>query len=341
MWCAIARKSGLPDRLVWLSGVMVVLFLILPEEWGGLLGLSVGGTFSSGLLSQALGGLFFLSWVWCQVGPIQTVRRTLVSGGLLALTLLTNVHLLVPVGIVWSVFLCARCARGVDVVARMLGIAHGVEEVGITVEDVMASPIALSFVTLSKSQKIAGCVLANIGSETTSISVFENNTPVSMEVFPIGGSDITNDIALGIKVPIEEAEQIKIGAITGSSYSRKKLEEIVEARLSDIFELIESHLKKLGRNGLLPAGIILSGGGSMLSGIEDLAKDSLSIPARIGSIELKLQDKNNYKDMLFGVAYGLCVLGINIDEETSIDTSSQFLTKTGKAIATWIKQFLP
>jgi cell division protein FtsA len=218
---------------------------------------------------------------------------------------------------------------------------QAVEEVGITVEDVMASPIALSFVTLSKSQKIAGCVLANIGSETTSISVFENNTPVSMEVFPIGGSDITNDIALGIKVPIEEAEQIKIGAITGSSYSRKKLEEIVEARLSDIFELIESHLKKLGRNGLLPAGIILSGGGSMLSGIEDLAKDSLSIPARIGSIELKLQDKNNYKDMLFGVAYGLCVLGINIDEETSIDTSSQFLTKTGKAIATWIKQFLP
>ncbi len=218
---------------------------------------------------------------------------------------------------------------------------QAVEEAGIAVEDVMASPIALSFITLSKSQKVAGCVLANIGAETTSLSVFENNTPVSMEVIPIGGSDITNDIALGIKVPIEEAEQIKIGAITGSSYSRKKLEEIVEARLSDIFELIESHLKKLSRNGLLPAGIILAGGGSLLSGIEDLAKDSLKIPSRIASVELKIQEKNNYKDTIFGVAYGLCVLGMNTDEEASIDTSTQYLTKTGKAILSWFKQFLP
>ena len=82
----------------------------------------------------------------------------------------------------------------------------------------MASPIAAGFVTLSKSQKVAGCVLANIGAETVSIAVFENNIPTSLEVFPIGSTDITNDIALGLKVPLEEAEQIKIGAITGSSF---------------------------------------------------------------------------------------------------------------------------
>jgi cell division ATPase FtsA len=70
-------------------------------------------------------------------------------------------------------------------------------------------------------------VLANIGAETVSIAVFENNIPVSLEIFPIGSTDITNDIALGLKVPLEEAEQIKIGAITGSSYPRKKLEEII------------------------------------------------------------------------------------------------------------------
>src|SRR3989338_6324235 len=87
-------------------------------------------------------------------------------------------------------------------------------ETGIEVEDIIAAPIASSLVTLSKTQKIAGCVLANIGSETVSIAVFENNIPISVEVFPLGGNDITNDIALGLKIPIEEAEDLKRGAIT-------------------------------------------------------------------------------------------------------------------------------
>jgi cell division protein FtsA len=107
-------------------------------------------------------------------------------------------------------------------------IIQAVEEAGVSVEDVMAAPIAASLITLSKSQKMAGCVLANIGAETVSIAVFENNAPASLEVFPIGSTDITNDIALGLKVPLEEAEQIKIGAITGSSFPRRKLEEIVQ-----------------------------------------------------------------------------------------------------------------
>ena len=75
-------------------------------------------------------------------------------------------------------------------------------EAGIEVEDVVAAPIASSLVTLSKTQKIAGCVLANIGSETVSIAVFENNIPISIEVFPFGGNDVTNDIALGLKIPL-------------------------------------------------------------------------------------------------------------------------------------------
>ncbi len=123
-------------------------------------------------------------------------------------------------------------------------LLEAVDETGVNITDVMASPIAASFVTLSKTQKMAGCVLANIGSETMSIVVFENNIPVSLEVFPIGGTDITNDIALGLKIPLEEAENIKIGAIGTGSYPKKKLEEIVSARLTDMFELIENHLKK-------------------------------------------------------------------------------------------------
>lgn len=220
-------------------------------------------------------------------------------------------------------------------------IIQAVDEAGISVQDVMASPIAASLVTLTKSQKIAGCVLANIGAETVSIAVFENNIPVSLEIFPIGSTDITNDIALGLKVPLEEAEQIKIGAITGSSYPRKKLEEIIFARLSDIFELIEVHLKKIGRNGLLPAGIIITGGGSGLSNIEDLAKVSLKLPSRIGSANLGLSEKQSYKDSTWAVAYGLCILGMHADESLPLDTTGAVLSNAWKKVLMWIKQFLP
>lgn len=220
-------------------------------------------------------------------------------------------------------------------------LIEAVEEAGISVQDVMASPIAASLVTLNKSQKIAGCVLANIGAETVSIAVFENNMPVSLEVFPIGSTDITNDIALGLKVPLEEAEQIKIGVITGVSYPRKKLEEIISARLSDIFELIETHLKKIGRNGLLPAGIIFTGGGAGLSGIEEMAKNSLRIPSRIGAMNLGLPDKQGLRDYGWAVAYGLCILGLHADQDLPIDTSSRIFENSKKTMIAWLKQFLP
>jgi cell division protein FtsA len=204
----------------------------------------------------------------------------------------------------------------------------------------MAAPIAAGFVTLTKSQKVAGCVLANIGAETVSIAVFENNIPTSLEVFPIGSTDITNDIALGLKVPLEEAEQIKIGVITGSSYPRKKLEEIIAARLSDIFELIEAHLKKIGRNGLLPAGIIITGGGSGLTSIDTLAKVYLKLPSRIGTLS-HLDSKSSFKDATWAVAYGLCIWGLHSDEGPNIDNTSVFFKNTWKKILQTIKQFLP
>ena len=218
-------------------------------------------------------------------------------------------------------------------------LIQAVNEAGIEVEDVMAAPIAASFVTLTKTQKVAGCALVNIGAETVSVAVFENDIPTSLEVFPLGSTDITNDIALGLKVPLEEAEQIKIGAITGSSFPRKKLDEIIGARLSDMFELIEGHLKKIGRNGLLPAGIIMIGGGAGLNTIDVQAKSALKLPARIGSLGGDI--KSSFKDSIWAVSYGLCVWGIHADEGPEIDTSTQFIMHSWKAAGRWLKQFLP
>lgn len=218
-------------------------------------------------------------------------------------------------------------------------LLEAVDETGIDVIDVMASPIAASFVTLSKTQKMAGCVLTNIGSETMSIVVFENNIPISLEVFPIGGTDITNDIALGLKIPIEEAENIKIGVVRSGSYPKKKLEEIISARLTDMFELVENHLKKIGRNGLLPAGIFITGGSSEIGTIEDFAKIALKLPSRIAEIN-SVDQQNINKNSVWAISYGLCVLGFSKEEKTSLGikhTGHKLLNK----IFGWLKQFLP
>jgi cell division protein FtsA len=218
-------------------------------------------------------------------------------------------------------------------------LVEAVEEAGVEVIDVVASPIAASFITLTKSQKIAGCVLANIGAETVSIVVFENNIPISLEVFPIGGSDITNDIALGLKVSLEEAESIKLGGITATNYSKKKLEEIISARLSDIFDLIEAHLKKIGKSGMLPAGIIVTGGTSSLDMIEDLARTYLRLPSRIAPLSIG-EGKLQLKDSSWSVAYGLCVIGSLPEEEERMglkNRSKNILLRLWKIL----KQFLP
>ena len=217
-------------------------------------------------------------------------------------------------------------------------LIQSVEEAGVEVDDVMASPIAASLVTLTKTQKMAGCVLANIGSETVSSVVFEDNIPISLRVFPIGSTDITNDIALGLKVSLEEAEQIKKGAITSTEYPKKKLDEIVVARLSDIFELIENHLKKIGKNGLLPAGIIMTGGGSGITTIEDLARAALKLPSKLATP--RFGENTKIKDASWAVAYGLCIWGLSADEDES-PVGIGLAQKTGGNFLQWIKQFLP
>jgi cell division protein FtsA len=215
-----------------------------------------------------------------------------------------------------------------------------VGEAGIIIEDVMAAPIAASLVTLNKVQKIAGVVLANIGAETVSIVVFENNLPISLEVFPIGSNDITNDIALGLKIPLEEAEKVKTGK--SNTYPRKKLEEIIDARLSDIFELIDIHLRKINRNGLLPAGIVITGGGSGTISIEDQAKDSLKLPSRVADLAADGAPRTQIKDSMWSVAYGLCIFGLNAGDSGDFgNTDIIKIKKIWGKIWGWIKQFLP
>lgn len=216
---------------------------------------------------------------------------------------------------------------------------EAVEAAQVTVDEIIAAPLAASIPTLTRAQKAAGVVLANIGSETVSVVVFENGIPTSLEIFPVGGINITNDIALGLRIPLEEAESVKRGAITGATFAQRKLDEIIAARLTDIFELIEAHLKKIGRSGLLPAGIVLTGGSSGIATIDDLAKAALRLPARLAASLAGPDGKNQIKDASWSVAYGLAAQGLA--RGTTPLFGAEIARRARRSVSDWLKQFLP
>lgn len=222
-------------------------------------------------------------------------------------------------------------------------LIRSVEEAGVEVIDACAAPIAASFVALTKAQRMAGCILANIGAETLSIVVYEENLPISLEVFPIGSTNITNDIALGLKIPLEEAEMIKLGK-GNHQFPRKKLNDIVLTRLEDMFSLVIAHLKKIGKHELLPAGIILTGGGSGIETLEDFAKAAMKLPSKIPSINLDFtndpKSRKHIKDTSWFVAYGLTIWGAGNDRPSQ-GGSGGIGSRIKDTFRNLLKQLLP
>jgi cell division protein FtsA len=230
------------------------------------------------------------------------------------------------------------------------GLIEVVEDAGYEITDVVAAPLAASFVSLTKAERIAGCLLVNIGSETLSIIVYTDDKPVSLEVFQIGGNDITNDIALGLQVSLEDAEVIKKDHDRGENhgFSKKRLDDIVSARLTDMLDLVEAHLKRIGKSGMLPAGIIITGGGSRIATVEDVAKAYLKLPSKIAKINCLADEKNcdnniKIKDATWAVSYGLCMYGSFADDDNSINMHRvpELFKTLFKTIIRNIKRFLP
>ncbi len=166
-------------------------------------------------------------------------------------------------------------------------------------------PLISARAALSKVQKDLGTVVIDIGHGTTGMVVYEENKLLGAAVFPVGAANITNDIAIGLKIPVAAAESIKlnygyavasdVGArdtvdlkkICGEGYgviSRRLLSEIIQARVAEILEFVQSELKLMGRAGQLAGGVVLVGGGAKLPGIADLAKEELRLVAQIGLV---------------------------------------------------------
>ena len=213
------------------------------------------------------------------------------------------------------------------------------ESLGVDVDDTIASPIATSLCVLSKKERVIGACVIDIGAETTTMVVYEHSVPLLAHSIQIGSSDITHDIALGLKVSIEDAEKMKRGMYEGP-VSKRKIDEIIRARTTDIFELVDTQLKKVHRSGLLPAGAIILGGGSNQKLILEIAKDILRIPVTTESQELTLITKGKIKDPGLGVAFGLALL----QSDTSsgkVSNAKETLSQSIQAIIHFFKQFLP
>lgn len=211
-------------------------------------------------------------------------------------------------------------------------LVAAVEEAQIDIIDQMASPLAGSYVLLDGDQKMKGCLLANMGAETVSIVVYDEGIPISVKVFPMGSSHITDDIALGLRISLEEAERVKLGRLSGQMYPRKKIDDFIGGRLNNIFALIDKHLKSLGRRGPLPAGIIISGGGAGVGSITDIARGALKLPARLA--ELRISADTKIRDATWAVAYGLALWGLTGDTETT-------KRDIGASVRKFFQQFLP
>lgn len=178
-----------------------------------------------------------------------------------------------------------------------------VEGAGLKVEDYVFSPLAAAEAVLSKRQKELGTMLLDMGGSTANFIVFEEGVPIHAGVILVGGNHITNDIAIGMRTQVDVAERVKLAYgsclsaelskrdnirlaefIEGeeSSYSRRELAEIVEARLQDLYELVQKELRKIDKNQLLPGGVVLIGGSSLLPGIISMAKQEIKLPVDLG-----------------------------------------------------------
>lgn len=207
-----------------------------------------------------------------------------------------------------------------------------VEQAGVSISNFVLAPLAASKAVLSKKQKELGVVVIDIGAGTTGMVVFDEGDICHSAVLPIGSGHLTSDIAIGLRTSLDVAEKVKIeyGMATSvllsdkdivdlsrfdksedQQISRRYIAEIIEARLMEIFMMIKTELRKVGKDGMLPAGAVLVGGGAKLPGIVDFAKDHLGLPAQIGfPIELRgVVDRLD--DPRFVTAIGLVLWGMD------------------------------
>ncbi|MCL2451975.1 cell division protein FtsA [Candidatus Saccharibacteria bacterium] len=216
---------------------------------------------------------------------------------------------------------------------------------------VVASGLAAARAVLSDNSKENGVVLVDIGGTTTNVAVYEEGDLIHTAILPIGSNNITNDLAIGLKTDLDIAEKVKIEHAVaapelrrGSSdriavkvgsgataqtlqFDAEIIDEVVEARLAEIFELVNHELKKIKRLAKLPGGAVLTGGGAKLRGIADYAREVLSMNAHVGQIPEfgGMDDKVSSPE--FAVVLGLMLIDLDSAPNENTRARGGFLPK--------------
>ena len=234
---------------------------------------------------------------------------------------------------------------------------------GVDIDDLVLSVLASAESCVTKRQRDLGVAVINLGSATTSLMVFEEGDVLHTKIMPVGSGHITNDIAIGLRTSIDLAEKIKLefgsalpqdinkrdeinlSEIEGgenATVSKKHVAEIIEARLEEIFKMVDKELQKIDRSGMLPAGVILTGGGSKLSGMIEVAKREFRLPCSIGLPQEFVSAIDKINDPSFTTALGLVLWGAGLEQKTGFSmprfSSIQDVTKKMKG---WFKSLLP
>lgn len=196
-----------------------------------------------------------------------------------------------------------------------------IQEVGVKVEDLVVNSLASGEAVLEADEKEAGVIVADIGAGTTDIAVFKDGNIWHTAILPVGGYQLTNDIAIGLDVPFNVAEQMKLeyGDVTPGMDERaraelvgaegkgavfyKDIRNILTARMTETFELILQEIPIADCAKMLPAGLVLTGGTANLPGMVDLGREVLGMPVRIGEPKVMYGSGDIY---IYGIGDILC-----------------------------------
>lgn len=222
--------------------------------------------------------------------------------------------------------------------SQVKNLTKAVYRTSLNINDLVLAPMALAEAVLTQKQKDLGVAAIGLGASTTTMAVYEEGKLIHAAVIPIGSEHITSDIAIGLRCPINLAERIKTeyGSANPNNFddkeeidltelakeegvdgevevvSAKYLSEIIQARVEEIFEKVDEEFKKIDRSGLLPAGVVLAGGGAKLANICDIAKESLRLPSVIGSCRNADLVFDKVNDLKYLTALGLVVWGNSV-----------------------------
>ncbi len=208
---------------------------------------------------------------------------------------------------------------------RNLNMALGKAQIG--TDNMVVSSLAAAEAVLTRQQKEAGTVLLDIGAGTTNLVVVEDGEVQHVAVLPIGGSHLTNDLAIGLKTDLDVADKVKLEhASLGHSGAAKKgvvyvehdkqkhafkasdVYLITEARIEELFEYVDKELQRIRRSKKLPGGVVLVGGTSKLPHMADFAREQLELSARIGKLQPLEGLLDTVDDPAYATAVGLMVL---------------------------------